>query len=103
MKNHPLQLYLKTIREDCQSGEYKAFLTHLTEALSISKPTLYRLTYPEGSQRRTLTPVKAIQLEIFTGGAVPADSVNKEMGDLLHMAQRLTAFRDNLRGPEPVT
>lgn len=92
---HPMQVYLNTKKAEGGEGEYNTLLVLLTETLDISKPTLYRLSYPKGRQRRTLSAVKAMQLELLTDGAVPAESVNDEMDAVLDYALQLTVARSD--------
>ena len=90
---HPMQVYLNTKKADGGDGEYNTLLVTLTDTLDISRPTLYRLSYPKGRQRRTLSAVKAMQLELLTEGAVPAESVNDEIDAVLDYALQLSVAR----------
>jgi len=91
---HPLKKYLNRMRETSANGEYGALMKRLTDALSISKPTLYRLYYREGSQRRTLSPIKACRLELLTNGEVPASSVNDDINNIREALTTLDIAND---------
>ena len=91
---HPLQKYLRSIKERTANGEYGAELKNITDRLGISLPTLRRLAYRPENQRRTLSPMKAIQLEVMTGGKVPAGSVNDHIDEILTMLPMLEKCRN---------
>lgn len=85
---HPLKEHLNNIRNESPNGEYNESLETLTKQLGISRPTLYRL-YHKGHKRRTLSPVNAIKMELLTKGAVPAESVNDDIGLIFAMIGQL--------------
>jgi hypothetical protein len=92
---HPLQRYLNSIKRETANGEYGNELKRITAALGISLPTLRRLAYRPENQRRTLSPAKAIQLEIMTDGKVPCGSVNDHIDEIMTMIPMLEKHRAN--------
>lgn len=103
MSEHPLTAYLKKFKEEAKSGGYRKELNRLTGTLDISLPTLYRIGAPEGKSRRTISPIKAMTLELLTEGKVPAGTVNDDIDTILEVVPHLNRHRMLMRAAAPST
>lgn len=84
-----LRSYLSRLRKSASDPEaYSEELEEMAEALGASKKAL--LVY---ASRNSMGVKRALQVELYTDGAVPAASLNSDAEAVLELAERIIGRR----------
>ena len=99
---HPLKIFLNSLKSVSASREeFNQKKEELAQEVGVSWLMFHRIYNPK--QKVNLSEAKALRLELATGGRVPAGSANERIDEILELAERVIAQRNQAARVLPIT